>query len=140
MVCEVKQERRLVGKSQGPFYNLSDLVRDCSLPGLVFVRKPAREDAKLFGFDTQARILEFFSIGEFNDLKHQNSGTIDHDPDKGACFDAYIFNLGQKTIYCAFYKRHNGIWVIKSFHIPNFGENSIPLSHTPFEILERLKK
>lgn len=132
----------MVAKSLGPFYKLSDFVRDCSTPGKAFVRKSAKADAKcFFDFETQERILSFLSKGDFDDIEHQNSDMLDHDPDKGTPFDAYQFKIGPKYVYFAFYQRGNGNWVIKSFHPPHVGEKAPQLSHTPFKnVLERLKK
>lgn len=127
-------------KTKCPAYALADLLQACSIPGKVVVRKSAKEDAKKFGFDSQARILEFLAIGEFEEIELENSGTLDHGPDVGVNFDAYIFKLGTKHVYLAFYKRHTGVWVIKSFHVPSMGEKASSLSQKPFIVLERLKK
>lgn len=127
----------MVVRSRGPCYDISDLVKDCSTPGKVVVRKKARQDAKCYGFETQQRIIDFVSNDVFEDLEHQNTDVLDHEPDKGTAFDAYVFRIGPKYVYFAFFKRPNGMWVIKSFHPPQVGEHASPLSHTPFR--ERLK-
>lgn len=130
----------MVARSRGPCYDISDFVRDCATPGRVIVRKTAREDAKHFGFETQTRIIDFVSIGVFEEIEHDNTDELDLGPDAGITFDAYIFRIGPKYVYFAFYKKPTGIWVIKSFHIPQTGDKAPPLSHAPFKILEGLKK
>jgi hypothetical protein len=106
----------------------------------VFVRKTAREGAKHFGFETQTRIIGFVSTGVFEEIEHDNTDNLDFGPDLGIPFDAYIFKIGPKYVYFAFYKRPNDIWVIKSFHPPEKGGKAAPLSHSPFIALEGLKK
>lgn len=130
----------MVARSRGPYYHLSDIVKSCSVPGMVHVRKKATDDAQNFGFETATRIIEFISIGVFEDIELDNSDVLDHEPDKGTPFDAYIFRIGPKHVYFAFYKRPNGTWIIKSFHTPNIGEKAPQLSHSPFNLLEGLKK
>jgi hypothetical protein len=108
---------------------------------MVRVSKQAKDDAKGFGFGTETRIIEFVSLGVFESIEHNNTDVLDHDPDKGSPFDAYIFRIGPtKHVYFAFYKRHNGVWIIKSFHLPTFGDKAPPLSHSPFKLLEGMKK
>jgi hypothetical protein len=106
----------------------------------VHVTKKAKDDAKGFGFETETRIINFVSIGVFEEIKHDNTDVLDHDPDKGTPFDAYTFRIGPKYVYLAFYKRPNGVWIIKSFHIPQFGNRVLPLTHSPFKLLEGLNK
>jgi hypothetical protein len=130
----------MVARPRGPCYNISDLVRDCSVPGRVIVRKTAREEAKQFGFETQTRIIEFVSNGVFDEIDRDNTDKLDFGPDTGILFDAYIFRIGPKYVYFAFYKRHTGIWVIKSFHPPEIGDKAPPLFYAPFKSLEGLKK
>lgn len=130
----------MVARPRGPYYLLSDIVKSCSIPGKVRARKKAREDAKYFGFETETRIIQFLSLGDFEDIEHNNSDVLDHDPDKGTPFDAYIFRIGPKYVYFAFYQRPNGTWIIKSFHTPQVGDKAPQLSHSPFKLLEGLKK
>jgi len=132
----------MVAKPQSPCYKLSALVRACPLiPKKVFVRKSAKETAKhFFGLETEERILGFLAQGVFEEIEHNNTDTLNHDPDKGTSFDAYIFKIGPKYVYFAFYQRRNGNWVIKSFHPPNFGEKAPPLTQTPFIFLGEAKK
>lgn len=132
----------MLAKQQGPYYDLSVFVKACSAKRkIVFVRRAPRADAKsYFGLETEKRILGFLSQGEFVEIEHENTNTLDHDPDKGVVFDAYTFKIGLKFVYFAFYKRSNGTWVIKSFHPPQVGEKSPPLTHTPFTILGENKK
>jgi hypothetical protein len=107
---------------------------------MVRVRKQARADAKKFGFETDTRVIDFISLGVFEDIEFDNSGTLDHDPDRGTPFDAYIFRIGPKYVYFAFYQRQNGVWIIKSFHTPHVGEKAPQLSYSPFKLLDGLKK
>lgn len=130
----------MVARSRGPCYDISDLVRDCSFPGRVIVRKTARESAKQhFDLITQERIIDFVSNGVFEEIEYENTDEIDEGSDSGATFDAHIFRIGPKHVYFAFYKRSNGIWVIKSFHPPEYGNKAPLLSHNPFASLEVLK-
>jgi hypothetical protein len=130
----------MVARHRTPFYKLSELVKACSLPGKVFVRKDAKEDAKSFGFDTQDRLLRFIANNVFEDLKHENTDELDFGQDVGTTFDAYLFRVGPKYVYFAFYKKQSGVWIIKSFHTPTVGESAPSLSHSPFAMLEELKK
>lgn len=127
-------------RSRNPYYQLSDIVKSCSVSGKVRVRKQAKDDAKNFGFETEKRIIDFISLNEFEDIRFDNSDTLDHDPDKGTPFDAYIFKIGPKYVYFAFYQRPNGSWIIKSFHTPCLGEKAPQLSHLPFKLLGEMKK
>lgn len=127
-------------QSHGPYYELLELCRACRNKGKVRARKKAKEDAKLFNFETEKRLIDFISIGEFEELEHQNTGELDHDPDKGIVFDAYIFRIGPKYVYFAFYRRNNGLWIIKSFHTPKVGGKASSLTHTPFKLLKDLNK
>lgn len=130
----------MVAKSVGPDYDFGELVAACSVPGKVYVRKDAIEDAKKFGLGTKNNILAFVANGIFEDLKHQNTDVLDFPPDKGTTFDAYYFRIGPKYVYFAFYKNPTkDLWIIKSFHPPEHGENCPSLSHTPFAMLENLK-
>lgn len=130
----------MVARSRGPYYQLADIVKSCSVPGKVHPRKKAKDDAKNFGFETGKRIIEFISLGVFEDIEFDNSDVLDHEPDKGTPFDAYTLRIGPKYVYFAFYRRPNGTWIIKSFHTPNVGEKAPQLSQSPFKILEGLKK
>lgn len=130
----------MVVKSREPCYELSDLVKCCGTIGMVRVRKKAREDARKFGFETETRIIEFISLGVFEEIKFENSNLLDYNPDEGTPFDAYIFKIGPKYIYFSFYRRANGTWIIKSFHTPQLGDKAPELSHSPFKLLEGLKK
>jgi hypothetical protein len=130
----------MVARSSGPYYNLPEMIGDCAVSGRVIIRKDALKDARQFGLDTQARVLDFLSAGVLEDLTHDNTECLDSGGDAGTLFDAYIFKSGPKFVYFAFYRRHNGVWVIKSFHSPDFGEKAPSLSHTPFACLEVLKK
>lgn len=136
----------MVARSRDPYYELSDLVKSCAIQSrvhlrkkLVNVTKKAKDDAKYFGLEPEPRIISFVSIGVFEEIKHDNTDILDHDPDKGTPFDAYTFRIGPKYVYLAFYKRPNGVWIIKSFHIPRFGDRVPPLTHSPFKLLEGLK-
>ncbi|MDO8947344.1 MAG: hypothetical protein Q7U88_09315 [Desulfocapsaceae bacterium] len=135
-------------QSRDPYYKLSDLVKSCAIQSRVHVRKKlvhvtkkAQDDAKGFGFVTETRIITFVSIGVFEEIKLDNTDVLDHDPDKGTPFDAYTFRIGpNKYVYLAFYQKPNGVWIIKSFHIPQFGDRTPPLTHSPFKLLEGLNK
>jgi hypothetical protein len=129
----------MVAQSRTPYYDLSDLVKSCAICGAVRVRKQAKDDAKSFGFATETRIIDFVSVGVFEDIEHNNTDVLNHDPDQGTPFDAYIFRIGPKHVYFAFYKRPNGVWIIKSFHLPQFGDKAPPLFHSPFKLLEGIK-
>ena len=130
----------MVARSSGSYYKFADFICDCEVSGRVIIRKNALQDAKQFGFETQSRVLDFLSSGELEDLTHDNTECLDSGTDAGSPFDAYTFRIGPKCVYLAFYKRQNGVWVIKSFHSPDFGEKATSLSHTPFACLEVLTK
>lgn len=100
----------MVARSSGPFYNLHELVVDSSVEGKVFVRKDAVNDARQFGFETKTMVLRFIANGSFDEIDHDNTERLDSGPDAGTFFDAYIFRLGPKFVYFAFYKRPNGTW------------------------------
>lgn len=115
-----------------PYYKLSDLIEACTLRTKVSIRSKALEDAKKFGLETAIKIKEFVANGEFDEITHVSTGELNHPPDMGVTYDAYEFRLGPRYVYFAFYVRQNGMWIIKSFHEPEKGNHSVPLSHNPF--------
>lgn len=131
--------------SKCPHYDLTELIRACkrevkSVKGKVRVRKQAKLDAKeFFHLETESKIIAFIAIGDFQSISHENTDELEHDPDKGVLFDAYIFRIGPvKNVYFAFYKRANGTWIIKSFHPPEYGGGT-PF-HLPFVGLKEIIK
>jgi hypothetical protein len=131
----------MVVPSRPPYYELEDIVNACSNSTKVFATGKAKKAAKEhFGLQTETAILQFVHNNVFEELEHQNTDKLDKGPDAGTFFDAYIFRIGPKYVYFAFYKRPD-VWIIKSFHPPDFGDKASPLSSKPFkELLEGLQK
>lgn len=129
----------MVARQHGPHYDFSKFISCCKVVGKVKPTKAAREDAKLhFNLLTESELLKFLACYNFDDLELDNSELLDKSQDHEP-FDAYTFRINEKFVYLAFYQRANGLWIIKSFHPPKFGDKAPSLSHNPFGKLRGLK-
>jgi hypothetical protein len=112
-----------------PAYLLSDLCAGCG-DGLarVVVLRGAQESARQFlGLDTARRVLEFIAAGGCEAPRFIRSAPWENNPDRtrNIMVDSYSFHSGTKYGYLAFFRGHDGRWVIKSL---KKNENTNPRS------------
>ncbi len=126
-----------------PHQVLTTFTRACSLKGAVIVKKVPRRDAKdHFSLYPESMLLEFIANGGLENIKPDDTSTLDYDPpngtDVGKPVYSYTFKIGPKHGYIAFYVNSRDKWVVKSFHPPVYGrhgEANKELTHNPFQKL-----
>ena len=121
----------MAARSQGPYYDVDKFIKACRSLSFAVVspqaRKRANDDFSLYN-DTM--ILNLIFNDKLPNRVFDNQAPLDKGAPKdiGLAVDSYRFKIGPKPAYIAFYRGSKGIWVIKSFHTPDY-EGAPALTH-----------